>query len=320
MSTITEIPFQQLLDALLDEATPLQPRYLYRLSDLEPPELALLEGNWTRVPVWRRQSLLEDLEQLGEADPLLSFEAVGRMALHDADPIVRSRATHLLWEIETHDLIPVFLQMLASDPDVQARASAANLLGRFVYRGEVDQLPEQLLQDLQDQLLQAASSQASSLVRRRALESISYSSRHEVQPLIESAYASGDKDWMATALLAMGRSADDRWAETVLAALDHKYPILRAEAARAAGELEIPTAVSRLIELIEDSDDDVRQAAIWSLSQIGGEGVREALEKIWEQSEDEDEIDLLENALDNLAFTEGMPPFNLFVRVPELVR
>ena len=102
----------------------------------------------------------------------------------------------------------------------------------------------------------------------------------------------------------------------MLEMLDHKSARVRAEAARAAGELEIEPATARLIELAEDGDEAVRRAAIWSLSQIGGEGVRAALENRAAETDDEDELQLLEDALDNLAFTEGVQPFNL-IDLPE---
>ena len=76
--------------------------------------------------------------------------------------------------------------------------------------------------------------------------------------------------------------------------------------------MEIKQAVLELIELLDDIDDDVRSASIWSLSQIGGEGVRHSLERLLEQVEEYDEINLLEAALDNLAFTEDLELYTLF--------
>ena len=49
MSTPTEIPFQSLLDALLDIENHFDPRYLYRLSDLEPEEIAALQEAWDQL-------------------------------------------------------------------------------------------------------------------------------------------------------------------------------------------------------------------------------------------------------------------------------
>ena len=66
-----------------------------------------------------------------------------------------------------------------------------------------------------------------------------------------------------------------------------------------------------MLELLEDDDSEVRLAAAWSLSQIGGREAADALEGLLERSDDEDEIDLIENALENLAFTEELGELNL---------
>lgn len=312
MSTPSEIPFQDLLDALVDIENHVHSRYLYRLSDLEPEEIATLQKTWHHIPLWRRQALMRDLEELGNSNDLLSFEAIGRHALCDEDPGVRNLAVRILWEFETLDLVPLFLNLMETDTDAGVRAAAASALGRFVYSGEIDQLPKKVLREIEDRLLRLIQSDEPAQVRRRALESVSYSGRQEVPALIEEAFSSGETEWMASALIAMGRSIDERWVEDVISMLDSKFPILRAEAARAAGELEISDSVPRLIELLDDSNENVRKAAVWSLSQIGGEGVREALEKLLEESDDYDEADLLQNALDNLSFTEDFQLYSLF--------
>lgn len=306
------IPFQQLLDALLDESQPLSPRYLYRLSDLEEPELGKLTGVWGKIPVWRRKALLEDVEELGESDTLLNFVALGRLAARDQDAGVRLLAVRALWDYEDHPLASFFLEMLESEKDAGVKAVTAGALGRFVYAGEIDELPAQTLHRIEDALLRLAEGPDSPDVRRAALEALGYSSRKEVPALIEKAYASQDRQWVASALFAMSRSANAHWQPQVLGMLDSPHPALRCEAARAAGELELPSARPKLLELLDDPDDDTRLAAIWSLSQIGGEGVREALEGQYEQAEESQEVKFLESALDNLEFNEGLGMMPMF--------
>jgi hypothetical protein len=61
----------------------------------------------------------------------------------------------------------------------------------------------------------------------------------------------------------------------------------------------------------------VFSAIIWSLSQIGGEDVRTYLENLLDQlEEDEEQIAFLEEALDNLAFTEDLDRFDLLAFDP----
>jgi HEAT repeat protein len=316
MSLPAEIPFQQLVDALLNEKKPLHPRYLYRLSDLEEADLTQLAQIWSRVPVWRRQALMEDLENIGETDDLLSFLEVGRLALSDSDSKVRLLAVRILMDYEDASLLPTFLEMVEVDSDAEVRAASALALGPFIYQGEVEELPQKTLRKLEDSLLRVLNSSDKKNVRRRALEALGFSSRAELIPLIEWAYNAGDQEWLISSLFSMGRSANRRWQPQVLAMLDHTDPLVRAEAATAAGELEVADASPRLLELLSDPDDDVCMASIWALSQIGGEGVREALEQLQEDTEDDEIVELIESALDNLSFTEDFDLFSL-MDIPE---
>lgn len=299
-----EVPFEELVKALLDEGKPFQARYLYRLSDLNSDDALRLEEAWPRISLRRRLAVMEDLYDLCQNDTLLSFEEIGRVAVRDSEPGVRALAVRVLSEFEDEANLPLFLDLAQKDADAEVRAAAAAALGYYIYLGEVDELSASAWHAVEEALLQIIEGDEAEVVRRRALESLGFSSRREVPALIEKAYHSGDADWLAAALNAMGRSANRRWSRQVMAMLNHLRPAVRAEAACAAGELEIRAARPRLLEMLSDDNRDVCMAAIWSLSQIGGKGVRARLEEMLEHSEDSDEIALLESALDNLAFTE----------------
>jgi HEAT repeat protein len=308
-----DISFQQLSEALLDIDKPFPPRFLYRFSDMEPADLEKLGAIWPQLPLWRRQGLMEDIEELSSKDTLLDFVAISRFALKDEDPKVRQLAVNTLWDYEQTDLIQTFLELLATDSEAEVRAAAAGGLARFVYVGEIEEIPQAKLKKIEEALLAALKNQETPVqVKRAALEALGYSSRDEVPALIKTAFNSKDKKWMASALFAMSRSASAEWQPEVLSMLDSNLPALRMEAARAAGELELSDAIPQLLELLDDTDENTRQASIWALSQIGGEGVQEALDKLYEEAEDEDELELLESALDNLTFTQGVKLMPLF--------
>jgi len=306
------VPFQTILDALLDDDQPFPARFLHRFSDLPPLELNSMKKIWPKVSSRRKHTLLEDLEDLAETDTLTSFDDMARSLLTDADPEVRTRAIHLLWESEDVKLIPVYLKMLIEDEDTGTRAAAANALGQFIYLGELDKYPAETKKQIEDQLLATTTTAKETLVRRRALESLGYSGRKEVIQLIETAYHQKDPDWLASALFAMGRSCDDRWKKQVLSQLHAPSEDVRSEAIHAAGELELSSARPALLDLLADEEDlEVRRELIWALSKIGGEGVRNRLEELLEMEEDDEEADFIEESLDALNFTEEMGPFNL---------
>lgn len=306
------IPFQKVLDILLDESKDIPHQYLTEFSDIDPASLKSLQENWSRIGLGRKLLLLDQLNTLANVDTLVSFDDLGRALLTDDEPQVRIRAMHLLIECEDHRLVPIYIDMLTRDKDVAVRAEAASTLGIFVQLGEFDSIPEDVHHQIEDVLLAALNSEDESPVRRRSLEALGFSSRPEVPVLIESAFKRQDPDWQASAIFAMGRSNDERWADKVLRSMISEDRRIRLAAVQACGELSLALARPLLLRLLEDEDDEaIVGAAIWSLSQIGGEDVRLYLQNLLDKVEDDDQAAFLEEALDNLAFTEDMGTFDL---------
>jgi HEAT repeat protein len=228
------------------------------------------------------------------------------------------RAIRLLDECDDVKLVPIFLKILAGDEDVETRAEAASSLGKYVELGELEELPVKTQHQVEDALLEKANSEDPLIVRRNALEALGYSSRPEVITLIESAYRRSNPDWQASALFAMGRSYDERWEEQVLSSLLNENPLVRLAAVEAAGELALTPARTILFQLLEEEEEDeITSAAIWSLSQVGGEDVRVYIENLIDLAEDDEQVEFLEEALDNLVFTEEMSNFDLMSYDPD---
>lgn len=307
------ITFQTVLDALLDDSKPFPPLYLYLFSDIKPGQLKPLLKTWPQVSLARQRALLEDLEELAENDTLLCFDNLVRALLKDPDPQVRVLALRLLWECEDTRLVPTFLEILTEDSDFNVRAAAATALGLFVYLGKVEEIPARIHHHVEEKLLAAARSTDQTLVRRRALEALGNSSRIEVAALIEAAYGEKDPDWKVSALFAMGRSGDERWGKQVLSNLRNRNEAIRLEALRAAGELALPAARPILLDMLADEEDvETQHEIIWVLTKIGGEGVQDHLMELLEMAEDGEEAEFLEEALENLAFTEEISGFDIF--------
>jgi len=315
----TSISFQSVLDALLSDRREFPRRYLQLFSDIGTLELKTVLDIWPRVKPGRKLSLLADLDALAEVDTLVSFDDFARALLTDPEPEIRTRAIRLLDECEDTRLVPSYLDMLTNDPDLDVRIEAARALNLFVDLGELEEVSEDIFHQVEDALLACAASEDNVRVRRAALESLGYSSRSEVSTLIESAFHRQDPAWQASSLVAMGRSADNRWDDEVTRSLVHVDDRIRRAAVQAAGELSLQSARPILLKMLgEEEDADVLSAAIWSLSQIGGEDVRTYLENLLDALEEDDEqTAFLEEALDNLAFTEDLDRFDLLAVDPD---
>jgi HEAT repeat protein len=218
------------------------------------------------------------MEGLAEADTVLFFDHVAAMCLEDEDPIARATAIRLLWQSEDEKLAHKLLARLEEDPESIVRAAAATGLGTFVYQGEMEEISEETFKTILDVLIKTHTGNDDRLVRRRALESLGFASHPDLPGYIQQAYDS--------------------------------Y-----EAVRAAGELEMSAAREALFDLIEEGtdDEDLYFAAIWALSKIGGQGVRKLIEASIEDAEDDEEVTFLEEALENLDFTEQTNMFDMMV-------
>lgn len=307
-------PFEQVLNELADENQPFSPKNLRAFSDLDNSSLEKLKQAWSGIPVRRKISLLADLEDLMEADTLISCDTVAKFAIQDEDPQVRSQAIQLLWDCEDVSLIPTFMEMLENDPAEIVRAAAASALGKFILLGELEEISREKSSPVVAKLLEVVQRKPEGMIQRKSLESLGYSSEDIVPHLILQAMQRDDAQWTASAIFAMGRSLDERWEDIVLEHISHQDLSVQIEAIRAAGELEIRAANELLFELLDDeeADNELLYHIYWALSKIGGKGVRERLEQELQNAEDEDLMDVLDMALENLDFTEDSEDFDLF--------
>jgi len=311
--------FQAVLDSLLESKKDFPSRYLQYFSDIDPDSLKLFLETWSRVQAPRKLLLLDGLLSLLDSDTLVSFDDIGRALLTDANADVRARAIRLLAECDDPKLVNIFIDILKNDRELAPRLEAATLLGEFVMLGELDELPKKLHHDAEDTLLAIESSDGNPpALRRRALESLGFSERPEVVTIIESAFHREDPDWKASALFAMGRTCDERWEDEVVSMLLDEDVLVRLAAVEAAGELRLASARPILLKMFDDEDDDaVISAIIWSLSQVGGEDVRIFLLNLIDLAEDDEVVTHLEDALENLEFTEGLDQFDLLALDPD---
>jgi len=300
MLTIT--PIEKLITQLREDAIPFSPKFLLHFSDLDSASISVLRDNWLSLQVERRRALMVGLAELADLDPLQLFEAAGKVGLEDTDDDVVIAAIDLLFEADDKRLIDRYIAFLKDKSRKEnLRAAAANALVPYYYLCALEELDETVQTKIQNALMEAYDQDRSDLVRRRVLETLGYCDKPELKDMILRALAMEQVFWTESALLAIGRSMDNSWDQTVIDYFDHENPIILAQAVHAAGLLGIHRARKLLFKMLNlHTDYDVRQEVIWALSQIGGEEVIERLEHFANLTDDEDEIELIEDSIEYL--------------------
>ena len=197
------------------------------------------------------------------------------------------------------------IQVALSDETISVRAAAASALGRFILLGELEDLPQRETVRAQEAVIRLLTDTAQDIdVRRRALEAIANSSHVIVAGAIREAQVNPDQRMRVSAIFAMGRTCDEQWNDDILKALESEDLEMRFEAARAAGEIGLESALPQLRTLAFDADREIKEAAIWSLGEIGGNEAIRVLKLLAQDAENEDDEELLEaieDALGNAA-------------------
>ena len=306
-----QIDFNEVVDALLDSANIFPAKFLDRLSGIEDLELEQLTETWPQVSPLRRQRLLEDLEQLADTSYIVDFDAVFKLGLEDENPQVKIVAIRGLWENDDPNVAVSLANILKNDADADVCAQAASGLGKFLFLGELGDLSQNLTDQITKQLIAVCTGDEPEQVRRKATEALGFSSSPQVPAIIENAYNAQKEDWLVSAMIAMGRSANSQWIPHIIENLSHDELQVRVEAAQSAGLLAAQETIPHLLQMIDDPEEDVKLAAIWALSEIGGLDARAALEGLIKNARDDSEIDFLEEALENLDFNEVNINFEL---------
>ncbi|MGB0387029.1 MAG: HEAT repeat domain-containing protein [Ardenticatenaceae bacterium] len=311
---------QPIIAVLQDDKEPLEAVKISEMSNLTRKEEELLRKVWPEISLDKRRRMITWMSESADDDVQLDFSAVCILGLSDEDAQVRCHCIQGLWEHEHFKLIRPFLTLLRQDPSVEVRASAASGLGRFVLQGEMEYLTQARLQEIVGTLVKTVADQSLSLaIRRRAVESLGYSTDPRVSDIISRAYEDPAEEMRMSAIFAMGRTADEYWSGTVRTELFNDNPAFRFEAVRAAGELGDPIAVNRIGTLLvdEDQDQEIREMAAWALGQIGGPIAKKVLMSVIKE-DDPSLRRIARDSLTEMAFFDDENP-NMSFFVPDVV-
>lgn len=295
-------PFSEVLDSLSGSAELTDSGIVYALSSLNRQQLSDLAARWQTIAVERRRALLQHLNAVSEANFELDYRSINHMALQDPDSDVRCLAIEGLWEDETTDFMHKLVEIVRSDGSDAVRIAALRELGRFILLGEYEEIGRAEARLVQDVVMRVLNSDEDIDIRRHALESIANCGREGVAARIRDFYGHAKPSVRLSAIYAMGRTCDDKWAPEIIKELSSASTEMQYEAARAAGHMELRESVPYLGQVIEDTDDpEVLAICVWALGEIGGEAARKILNnviRLAEKNDDEVILAAAEDALD----------------------
>jgi len=213
-----------------------------------------------------------DIKHLLKTPPHEWPESAGKILLEplidkQADPDDRLLAAELAGELVAmnDELAGALVGIVCKgDEPEDLRATAAIALGPVLEQGDTELLdgeefddPENVpisletFRNIQDSLRKVYLDESNpKKVRRKVLEGSVRAHQEWHLDAIKAAYSSRDKDWVLTAVFAMGyvRGFEDQ----ILASLDNADPGIHFQAIRAAGNWELDAAWPHVVELVKN--------------------------------------------------------------------
>ncbi len=273
---------------------------LVGLSSLTPAEVEQFKQAMTQAAEERRIELASRLAELAEDQTELDLAPAMVGLTSDPSAGVRRLAVSSLWESADPATVRLVLKIAQSDPNVEVREAALLSLASYALAFELGQLRATVGQQLKDALIKMVNDEDEPLViRRRALEAIGVFNEKPVRDLIRWGFAHPDREVKASAVYAMGRSADRFWLPEVMQSLSSAHTEIRFEAVRAAGGIELEEAVPTLVRFTTDDDREIVAAAVNALAEIATDEAERALTQL-AGSEDEFLREIGEEGLENL--------------------
>jgi HEAT repeat protein len=313
MTEDSHLPFAEVLPRLFDDEAVSIP-LLFRLSDMLAEETALFEGRWPTVSAERRAAVAQHMADIAEDNFEVDFSPVFGFMLKDPLPEVRRAALDGLWDTTNLNLVRPIMNMTTGDPVLSVQTAATKTLAHFVMMGVWGQIPRAVKNRVVEWLVPLyADVTTPPPVRCAALEALGPADHEAVPRFIRAAYESGDLAYQASALFAMGTSADPAWLPTVVEELRSPYVELRLEAARACGEIGRSAAVEPLQDQLFFEDDfEVQAAIVLALGKIGSDQARRILQDCLEDEEMADLHEVIEAAFEEIDWmSQSLDMFDL---------
>lgn len=262
---------------------------LRHFSAASPEEVQRFVEVWASLPERYRNQLAQALRATALLSGELALEPLFEAMLDDESAEVRCAAIDGLSEIVDGRLADRLVGLLATDPEAQVRADAATVLGMYLSECvDQEEGAEGTRRRVEDGLLEAINTDSEEVqVRRQSLESYGFAEDPYVDEVIMEAYDSDEDEMRASAVFAMGRRLDEEWLSIIHEEMDNEVDEMRLAAIFAASQIGSGASVPYLLRVIgEDSNDDVRVAAVYALADIESPEAERLLQDLLESTDD----------------------------------
>lgn len=277
------------------------------LTDLPEEKAPSFLAVWNTLDEFRRESIMRTMLATASADMLLDYTAIVSSDLANANPVIRRIALNLMQDIRKSAFLDQVIHLAQTDPDPEVQKDAIEILGFFL-NDLIEKKHQAHKTDRARAALLSLLEEKREDIRFQAMQALAYLDDDTIRPLIRHCFTCHDPNVLCAGLRAVQRSMNDQWVQDVLENLEHEDHTVRLEAIRAAGALQMRSALDKILLLLtqfDRLDEETLDAAILAASQIGGDEAAEMLSLLEEAlASDEETADLFEQAHANLDLIE----------------
>lgn len=254
------------------------------LSDLDREGARAVAERWASIAAELRAGILALAVDLAERRIELNFQRLAYVAIEDPVPGVREAAFYALDDIGGHETARRIAAALEKETSPSVVVAAAAAAKPYVLQHALGELHEATGERLVAALRsQAAREDMPPEALGEVVEALAPHDAYWVDELIRDAYYSDERALQQSAIVAMGRTANEDWLEYLEDELQVDDSEKRRQAAEACGEIASEDAIEMLTPLLDDENTEVVAAAIAAFGEIGGEIAVQRLEEFQER-------------------------------------
>jgi len=218
--------------------------------------------------------------------------------LEHPDENVRVAAVRGLWDSPPGEVREQLFRLLDKDASEEVRATAVGVMGRYIYEGlllteAAD--PSDIWEIRYDDVVAARQrldailfdNSSPILLRRRALEALSFDPGPEEITLMQKWIRHPDPNVRMSTVFSMGRSELEQWDDAIIKALEDSSLEVRREAIRAIAEAELAEGIPALAVFLEGESRELKMEAIVALGRVGGSDALTFLRQMAGSDDDE---------------------------------